>query len=217
MNSVIDHVFVCCAEDAPEAEALLRLGFDEGPPNRHPGQGTACRRFVFANAYLELLWVEDPDEARSEAVRPTRLWDRWSRRAGGVCPFGIVLRPAVGAPADASPPFPAWRYAPSYMPPGFSIDVAEGTSLAEPEIFYIGLQRGAALARAAQASRAPNTLATVSVAGPQGSLSPPARALEAAGLVSFREAEGFSMELGLDAGDRGRADLRPELPLVLRW
>ena len=217
MNATIDHVFVCCAEDAPQAEALVRLGFDEGPPNRHPGQGTACRRFVFTNAYLELIWVEDPDEARSEAVRPTRLWDRWSRRGAGVCPFGIILRPAAGSAGEAPAPFPAWRYAPSYMPAGLTIDVAEGTSLSEPEIFYLGIQRGAALARAAEAGAAPKMLTTVNVAGPLGSLSAAARALQAAGLVSFREAEGFSMELGLDAGDRGRADLRPELPLLLRW
>jgi hypothetical protein len=217
VNMAIDHVFVCCEQDAPESEALLRLGFDEGPPNRHPGQGTACRRFVFANAYLELIWVEDPDEARSEAVRPTRLWDRWSRRGAGVCPFGIILRPVAGRAGDQRAPFPAWRYAPSYMPAGLTIDVAEGTSLSEPEIFHIALQRGAALARAAEEGRAPKTLTTVGVAGPLGSLSAPARALEAAGLVSFREAETFAMELGLDAGDRGRADLRPELPLVLRW
>jgi hypothetical protein len=40
----------------------------EGTPNHHIGQGTACRRF-FLNAMLELLWLEDEFEARSEQTR----------------------------------------------------------------------------------------------------------------------------------------------------
>jgi hypothetical protein len=50
----LDHVFVMCSKGAPEAEALLRVGLREGAGNTHPGQGTACRRFFFENAYLEL-------------------------------------------------------------------------------------------------------------------------------------------------------------------
>jgi hypothetical protein len=38
----------------------------EGEPNTHPGQGTACRRFFFRNAFLELVWVRDPAEAQGE-------------------------------------------------------------------------------------------------------------------------------------------------------
>ena len=46
----LDHLFVCTAPGAPEAEELIRFGLREGPPNQHPGQGTACHRFSFANA-----------------------------------------------------------------------------------------------------------------------------------------------------------------------
>ena len=86
MAAVVDHVFVCCSEDAPEADALVGLGLVEGSGNTHPGQGTACRRFFFSNAYLELFWVRDPEEARSDMVAPTRLWDRWSQRGGPESP-----------------------------------------------------------------------------------------------------------------------------------
>ena len=55
----LDHLFVCTAPGAPEAEELVRFGLREGPPNRHPGQGTANRRFAFANTMIELLWVSD--------------------------------------------------------------------------------------------------------------------------------------------------------------
>jgi len=219
VNATIDHVFVLCSVGAPEAEGLVRAGLAEGPPNAHPGQGTACRRFVFANAYLELVWVSNAEEAQSEAALPTRLWERWSKRGAGACPFGIILRPAPDSPAGAPAPFPAWRYTPSYMPPGTAIEVAEGTSLAEPEIFYIGFQRGSAFARTGDPEGRPRSLARVSVTGPLGPLSPTARALQAAGLVSFRDADAYSMELRLDGAGagHGQADLRPALPLRIDW
>jgi Glyoxalase-like domain len=69
----LDHVFVMSSVGAPEGERLLRAGVPEGPPNTHPGQGTACRRFLLGNAYIELVWVRDEEEARSEAVRMTQL------------------------------------------------------------------------------------------------------------------------------------------------
>ena len=72
MGYEIDHIFVLTDTDAPSAGALLRLGLTEGPPNRHAGQGTANRRFFFDNAMLELLWVENVDEA---AIRPRALYD----------------------------------------------------------------------------------------------------------------------------------------------
>src|SRR5258707_573236 len=92
MTVELDHVYVLVSAGAPEAALLNELGLTEGLHNRHPGQGTACRRFFFANAYLELLWVEDPAEAQGEVVRPLRLWGRWSQRTQGACPFGLVFR-----------------------------------------------------------------------------------------------------------------------------
>lgn len=131
----LDHAFILCSVGAPEAAALTRLGLKEGSGNTHPGQETACRRFFFRNAYLELLWVDDPEVAQSEAVRRTRLWDRWLTRRDGTCPFGVVLRPAPEA-AGADPPFATWSYAPGYLPAGLSIDIALATPLSEPELFY---------------------------------------------------------------------------------
>lgn len=55
----LDHVFIWTAAGAPEADLLRDFGLTEGPPNVHPGQGTANRRFFFHNAMLELLWVHD--------------------------------------------------------------------------------------------------------------------------------------------------------------
>src|SRR5580765_5868731 len=91
----IDHIFICVEVDAPEAEGLTAFGLTEGKPNTHPGQGTACRRFFFENAYLELLWVHSSADAQAEQTRRTRLWERWSGRRDGACPFGICVRPTL--------------------------------------------------------------------------------------------------------------------------
>lgn len=90
----LDHVFICTDPGAPEAEELVRFGLREGPPNRHPGQGTANRRFGFANAMIELFWVNDAREAQSECTRRTLLWERWSGREGSLLlsVFVCVLR-----------------------------------------------------------------------------------------------------------------------------
>ena len=70
-----DHVFICVSVGGEEASALAAFGLTEGTPNVHPGQGTACRRFFFANSYLELLWVSNAGEARNRR--------RFSRRTFG--------------------------------------------------------------------------------------------------------------------------------------
>src|SRR4051812_7604845 len=100
----VDHVFIVTSIGAPAAERLREFGLLEGAPNQHPGQGTACRRFFFRNAMLELLWLENPTEACSDQTRRTMLWERCS---GTGSPFGIILRPV----AEHAPPcpFPSWR------------------------------------------------------------------------------------------------------------
>jgi len=213
-------VFVCCSPGAPEAASLARLGLTEGSPNTHPGQGTACRRFFFGNAYLELFWVADPEEAQNERTRPTRLWERWSRRQAGACPFGVILRPSANAP-ERAPPFGTWSYHPRYMPEHLAIEIATGTPLGEPGLFYIPFAR-----RPDALGREPITHASglreisalkVGLPAP-GALSRAARQAEAAGVLSFVTEAEHLMTLGFDGEGVGKArDLRPELPLVLRW
>ena len=216
----LDHVFVCCDRGAPEAAALSGLGLTEGSPNTHPGQGTASRRFFFENAYVELIWVDDADEAQRDEVRPTRLWDRWSGRRTKACPFGVILRPSRSAEAHAVP-FPSWTYRPRYFPPGFGIEVARDTPLSEPELFYIALaRRPDALGREPTAHALPvSELTSVDIALPEGRpLSPAAHAVAAAGAVSFSRGAGHTLCLTFDFGGHGgAADLRPGLPLLLRW
>jgi len=66
MRIELDHLFVCTTPGAPEAERLVQFGLHEGPPNQHAGQGTANRRFAFANAMIELFWVSDERGSKSK-------------------------------------------------------------------------------------------------------------------------------------------------------
>ncbi len=229
----LDHVFICTAVGAPEAEALTEAGLTEGPGNTHPGQGTACRRFFFRNAYLELLWVRDEAEARGARTAPLRLWDRWHGRSDGhTCPFGIALR-AGGATASGegdagSAPFPTWPYRPQYLPAGTTIPVATSSgALHEPLLFVLPVLPP----RAADAygdgplwrpHRAGiDMLTRLALAAPAATSTTPSEALAAVAAASIVErtvASDHALVLGFDGEAAGREiDLRPALPLIVRW
>ena len=72
----VDHVFIRARHGAPEAEVLKAFGLTEGTPNKHPGQGSANRRFFFHNFFIELLWLDDEVEVHSEIARPTLLFEQ---------------------------------------------------------------------------------------------------------------------------------------------
>jgi hypothetical protein len=219
MTYALDHVFVCCAEGAPEAERLARLGLTEGSPNTHPGQGTASRRFFFENAYIELIWVTDPREAQGAAAARTRLWPRWSQRGAGASPFAVILRPADGDEID--PPFTSWAYHPAYLPPHLAIHVAEGTPLSEPAFFFIGFARSPAPIQTQPLGHGLGVRRITAVeVGMPGGAAPCAAAwaIQDAGLVTFVAAAHHVMTVTFDEVRAGEsADLRPDLPLVLRW
>jgi hypothetical protein len=219
----VDHVFVSASVGAPEAQRLLDLGLIEGSRNRHPGQGTANRRFFFANAMLELIWVENEPEARSEAepARRLHLWERWSGRDGAACPFGVCLRPCEGQ-SDVAP-FPAWDYRPSYSPVG--LPVANNSTVdSEPLVFYIPVHRRMDSAPADQRQPFVHTLpirelTAVRIFAP-GAATPSAAMLATleSGAFSFAPGAQPLLELGFDGERQGQhADLRPALPLILLW
>ncbi|AMY08722.1 hypothetical protein LuPra_01926 [Luteitalea pratensis] len=216
----LDHVFVMCDVGAPEAAALHALGLREGSPNTHPGQGTACRRFFFGNAYLELVWVANADEAQTPAVAPTRLWDRWSQRRRGASPFGIVLRGGRAA-SNAAPTWPTWPYRPSWLGEGQSIEFAQDTPLREPEIIAMPFVRERARAGLEPLDHDfPLTHITSTTCGLDAAsqLSAASQALHASGIVSFEPAREPTLRLAFaDAVEGKTMDLWPTLPLVLEW
>ena len=216
MGIVLDHVFVCCDPDGPEAEALLHAGLVEGSRNVHPGQGTSNRRFFFHGGFVELLWVHDKVEASSPLTSPTRLLQRWESRRTFRCPFGIAF--GTNSEEVPPPPFRAWPYRPAYLPDTKSILFAEGTALEEPELFYLGWPNTHE-STASQPKNHPNgflRLLSASVGVPAGThFSDASKAVEAAGLLSFHTSPFFNLHLQFD-GERSKVlDLRPALPLVM--
>jgi hypothetical protein len=213
----VDHAFIGCTTGAPEGDALLRLGFVEGSRNIHPGQGTANRRFYFENFMLELVWVADPAEVQNERTRRTRLGERLQGKDSRVSPFGIIFR-ATGTP-PAAPPFATWPYTPVYLPPGLAMQIAEGTTLYEPELFYLPfLRRGAAQRPEPKSHALPiRRIRGLSVGLPdRNALSAASRCAEKHGLVSYFDAPQPLLEILFEGPAGMRIDLRPDLPLVFR-
>jgi hypothetical protein len=215
MALFLDHAFITCSVGAPEAEVLIERGFVEGSPNVHPAQGTANRRFFFANFMLELLWVADPLEAAADAVRHTRLWELWSCRNEGASRFGIVYG---GAPAQrAQLPFTTQSYHPVYLPPPMSIEVVQGLTLMEPALFWIPSLRIERPTRNEPIShRAPvRTVRRIAIGLPfVRSLSEAARRVRDVELLEFFEAPEPVLEVRFEAEHDALIDCRPDLPLV---
>ncbi|MYM41076.1 VOC family protein [Duganella qianjiadongensis] len=214
----IDHIFLRARRGAPEAAALIALGLSEGSANRHPGQGTANRRFFFHNAFLELLWIEDAAQVSNTATSPTQLTERLDSE-GNSSPFGLCFRPAH---QQQTPPFPSWPYRPAYLPAGMQIDIASGAPLHEPMWFF--LAQALAPAQAAPARRQPlqhalglcNISAVTLTVATDADWSPAAQAASSGGAITLQRGTSHLLELSFDGAKHGRhIDLRPTLPLVL--
>jgi hypothetical protein len=216
MSIALDHVFICCDEYGPEAEALIRIGLIEGSMNVHPGQGTANRRFFFHGGFIELLWVSNPEEAQSSLTAPTKLWPRWAARKQGACPFGIAFSSTA---ADVpEPPFSAWPYRPINLPPTKSIMFADHTKLHEPELFYLGWSNPQASAASQPKEHANGLLRLIAASVgilPGTPLSASSLAVQSAGLLRFHTATQYELTLSFEATQSVTFDLRPTLPLII--
>lgn len=220
MPVVVDHVFICTAIGAPGAERLRQFGLVEGSPNRHPGQGTACRRFFFQNAMLELIWVHDAVEARSDQTRRTMLWERWSGVGHATSPFGIILRPA--REASEACPFSSWEYRPASMPE-LALHIADGIGPEEPMWCY--MEAGRAPADAPPERRQPlehpsgfREITGVRIVSPSLQQTSITHAMTRAGVISSNTGPEHLLELQFDAGRQAKSmDFRPDLPLIFNW
>ena len=225
MQCELDHVFVCTTPGAPEADLLRAHGLREGEPNRHPGQGTANRRFFFSNIMLELAWVCDESEALSAPADRLRLVERSKWRENGASPFGICFRPNpdtvgdVAAPNDMVPngmvpetPFPGWSYRPSYWG-GASAHIGDNSDRTdEPLLFYLSFNR-----RPSDCSQ-PAEFRTVETVQVHGLPRNQSQTVDAVAHVPGLELHaGGDPLMELQFGSRGVVgDFRPELPLIVR-
>ena len=216
----IDHIFVLTDEGAPCTDALLRFGLTEGEPNRHEGQGTANRRFFFCNSMLELLWVENVEDARSVAARPLQLADRWIGRSVGASPFGICLRPSDAR--TVLPPFVSYEHRPAFFPEGVVAHIGYGAVVAEPLWFFIaGMRRrneSPSMPYSAPAHRVGiNSVTGVTITLPK--VPSPLTTLAAAACgAALRTGPKHHLRITFDGGRNGRVhDFGSELPVEFFW
>ncbi len=215
MNIELDHVFVCVGPGAPEAEKLIRFGLHEGLPNEHPGQGTACRRFGFANAMIELLWVSDPLEAQNEGTRRTLLWERWSARGSGASPFGVCVRP-TNPPAEESP-FPAWVYRPTYLSDPLVMHIAEA-GVEEPMWVHLGFLRRADRERwFVDHPAGIREITGMTLIAPAPLRSTASQRIIENEILSSRKGAKPLLEIEFDNRRNQTVDFRPCLPLIFRF
>jgi len=223
MEFEFDHLFIFTDVGAYEADLLVSLGLVEGTSNTHPGQGTANRRFFFHNAMLELLWVNDPEEAKSEPTRPTRLWERWENRNDGDCPIGICLRPVLGSSNTVA--FSSWAYRPPYLPETLSIAVGTNSDvLTEPMLFQIPFgkrpdQYPTDKAQPLEHHVGLREITRIELVSPTAdNPSPEFQAVIDTNQIRLRLGAKYCVELGFDGEVQGhQVDFHPELPLIMSW
>ena len=225
-----DHIFIFTDIGAPEADRLSSFGLAEGRSRIHHGQGTTNRCFFFHNAMLELLWIHASDEAQSEPIRRTRLWERWrpapqatTSRHNDACPFGICLRPARGSEGTVA--FSNWAYHPPYFPETMSIAVATNSdNLTEPMLFQtpFGKRPDQDFAERLQPLNHDvgfREITRVELVSPvANNPSPELQAIIDTNQVNLRLGTEYFVELGFDGEVQGKqVDFRPGLPLIMSW
>ncbi|BAW95607.1 hypothetical protein NIES970_05160 [[Synechococcus] sp. NIES-970] len=219
----LDHLFIWTDIGAYEADRLVSFGLVEGTSNTHPGQGTTNRRFFFHNAMLELLWVHEPEETRSELIRPTRLWERWTHRSDGACPFGICLRPVIGSVETIA--FSSWAYHPPYLSKTMSIEVGKNSDvLTEPWLFQTPFgqrpdQYPVEKSQPLDHGIGLREITRVELVSPTANhLSPELQAVVDTKQIKLRVGAEYCVELGFDGEVQGKqVDFQPRLPLVMSW
>ena len=215
MQLELDHLFVCTAPGAPEAEKLVQVGLHEGPPNQHPGQGTACRRFCFANAMIELFWVGDTREVQSQSTRRTLLWERWSGRHGNASPFAICTRPVH--PQDTESPFPAWEYRPAYLADPLCMQIGEA-GVEEPMWVHLSFMRRAQRERwFIEHPIGVREITRLTLTTPTPLRSNASQKIIESGVLATQTGVTSLLEIEFDSHRRQeRADFRPHLPVIFQ-
>ena len=228
----LDHVLVWVAPGAPEAKALEDAGLQLiSETSKHVGQGTASKAFLFENAYLELIWVDDEQAVSANAARTgVDMGIRAGWKRSGASPFGIGLHRTAGA--TRAIPFPVMDYWAEWMEPRTSIQFARTVGNHEEPMYFVmpdsmAIPDAATLESLKKSDPAYakmlihrlgiSKLTGVRVVAACRRVTSTGETLSEGG-VSIERGEAPLMELTFDGGvKRERIDLQPQLPLILRY
>ncbi len=235
-NLAVDHFWIRVEPGAPEAKILRDAGFSfqEFPSNSsggsntqdspnytyiHSGQGTANNIVRFHNMYLELIWVDNPEQLAKDGP----LMGYTLLNPESTSPIGLGLRHAGLETGNL--PFPTESYSSGWMQPATALEIAtisEGSS--DPAIFVVPrymrwdtrVEANPEILGAADHQNGVKKVTRVRVFGPgQPSGSPAVQSLMDQGLVEFLDSEDHFIEIEFDDGRSRSRDFRPILPLVI--
>ena len=220
----LDHVWIVVSGGAPERAALERAGLHVSPTvNRHDGQGTASVMAELTGGFIELLWPDSTvDVTPSSAAAFTKFRAKQAWRSTGWSPFGIGLRRTSSAPDSL--PFATWPIHADWMRPNESLDMITARSdTISPSIWVV--PRGMAVGENSPSGEPRDQLnGTRRITALRLTVPASAPNVDAIGaLTKFRIATVergalWLLEITLDDARQGmREDLRPALPLIVRY
>jgi hypothetical protein len=223
----LDHAYVLVPPGGADAvRALQRVGIViDTEAVRHEGEGTTSLVAFFENAYLELMWVDSSvavDSAHQLDVAEFRRATTW--RETGASPFGIGLHFLSGNLADLAAPY-RLDAIPETSPATFYVILRQPADSLAADAFIMPQDRAVTSwierYRRRQPARFthPAGLRRITRVVVRGAHAEPA---SLAGLdirlVHFQQSGEPLMEVEFDDGLRSqRWDLRPALPVILRW
>ena len=223
----LDHVYLMVRPGAADAvRALQQAGIlVDTATDRHDGEGTVSMAAFFHNAYLELFWVDSTvavDSAHLADVTDFRRATDWRRT--GASPFGIGLHFRTGGPADLRVPT-RLDPVPESDPPAYYVLLRQAAESLATDLFIMPADRAVTSWIGRYRARNPDLF--VHPLGVQRITrlvvrGPPTQRPGAANLdvqpVQFEEAAEPLLIVEFDGGRAGgNRDLRPALPLILRW
>jgi len=210
---------------APERSALERAGFQISKDvNHHQGTGTSSITVEFENTYLELVWpdpkvpVSPGMERAAEKSHQRQLW-----RTSGWCPIGVGFRHTTSS--SEALPLPIWRWTADWMPKGSVMEMlTPRDDTRSPALFIEPLALSDTGEQAARAKLYLHPIGVHRITATQ-LISPktyqPIAALtymQKQHLLSIKPGDEWIVELTFDEGKREKSkDLRPDLPLVIRY
>jgi hypothetical protein len=120
----IDHIFIFTDTKGKIVDELVSFGLIANESRVHKGQGTTNRTFSFENFFLEIAWVHNELEIKSDLVRPTGLWQRAEFFKNNFSPFGLIIKNNE----ESDHLFEnAYKYQPEYFPDGMTFDIIQNT------------------------------------------------------------------------------------------
>jgi hypothetical protein len=225
----LDHAWIAVRPNAPERAAFERAGFRIAPTvNRHDGQGSASVTVEFENGFLELLWPDDTVPVAPEAApAKQRFVNKMNWRADGWSPFAVGLH--WTAPPQTLP-FDTWKVSAAWMGPGKSMEMLTPRGSPATTLFIpvngadlagnrAAIAKGGAAAAPFMHPNGARRLTSVRIVAPTPEGLPPAApALAGVQGLTLDVGQAWLMEVTLDGGAQHRtADLRPDLPMVIRY